>query len=155
MALPAPTRCAFPGCNGAITSVKHHITYDPEEVILLCGKHHDEITAINSVESRKYNYNQLSNRHRKSLLQQWLSGKRKAPRTHLTTAWNEQRVCMVCESRSFRKSRIYKELVCKRCGSHGDNIGTLKELQKKKDEEARRQAEIVKALAKRKRRPAR
>lgn len=156
MVLPATTRCAFPGCKGAIISDRHHITYDPEEKTCLCRKHHKEITAINSVKVRKQKYTRLSNRQRKFLLQQFLSGKLKPPRqTHLIKAWDEQRVCMVCESRSFRKSRIWKELVCKKCGSHGDNIGTLKELQAKKDEDAKRHDEIVKALAKTQKRPVR
>jgi len=137
MTLPLPSRfigstatrrCAFPGCE-AIGTEDHHITYDPEVTVRLCGKHHREITDINSVEARRYK-RILTNKHRWHLWYQWIQCKRKSPRrTHLTDAWNAGRVCLVCGSRSLRRSRTWRELVCKSCGSHGDNIGTLSELE--------------------------
>lgn len=160
MTLPAPTRftapCTFPSCE-AIGTEKHHITYNPEVTKWLCKKHHEEITAINSVEARRFKYKQLSNKHRWFLWFQWIEGKLKPRRSHLTKAWNAGLMCLGCGSRSLKYSRTWGQWQCKSCD--GCDIGTQADFEKKQAETAeyyrQLQVETDKALAKSKKRPTR
>lgn len=124
MLLPQLAKCAKPGCTTFGTE-KHHITYDPEVTVMLCQKHHEEITAINGVDARKYRRD-LSNKHRWFLYYQWRDGKRKARRSHLTRAWESGMICLHCGSRSLKYSRDWgRAWNCKTCGS--SNIGNRNE----------------------------
>ena len=56
---------------------KHHITYKPEKLALLCTKCHEAITKINTLKSRSYKkklgyYKKLSNRMRWKLWRKFL-----------------------------------------------------------------------------------
>jgi hypothetical protein len=87
--LPEPTRCSFPGCT-EFGGHQHHVTYDPEYKKPLCEKHHKEITHLNGIQSRKYNYVKLSNRFRRWIWFQWIEGKLKPRRTKLAQEWTSE-----------------------------------------------------------------
>jgi hypothetical protein len=43
--------CVVPGC-GELPVERHHVTYDPPEIVPICRNHHDEITRINGQEAK-------------------------------------------------------------------------------------------------------
>jgi hypothetical protein len=82
-------RCCFPECDQEAEH-RHHVTYSPVVIKLLCRKHHEDITIINGQQSRKNRrrtgryrseYVYLSNKHRWWIWFQWLEGKLKPRRT--------------------------------------------------------------------------
>jgi hypothetical protein len=87
--LPLPTRCCFPLCS-EFGGHQHHVTYDPECKKPLCGKHHKEITHLNGIQSRKYNYAKLTNKFRWWIWFQWIEGRLKARRTKLAQEWTKE-----------------------------------------------------------------
>ena len=78
-------RCYHPNCT-KMGEEKHHITYSPEVTVLLCKKHHVQITIINGQQARRI-HSELSNRHRWWIWYQWLSGKLHARRTERALEW--------------------------------------------------------------------
>lgn len=78
-------RCYHPNCV-SIGAEEHHITYEPPVIVLLCKKHHEQITIINGQQSRKI-HEQLSNRHRWWIWYQWLAGKIHARKTARAMAY--------------------------------------------------------------------
>lgn len=55
-------KCAVIKCSKLGTE-RHHVTYSPEVVKLLCHQHHIQITILNADEGRK-NRGSLSNKYR-------------------------------------------------------------------------------------------
>lgn len=68
---------------------RHHVTYQPEVIKLLCVKHHEEITMINGIQGRKYRRS-LSNKHRWWIWFQWIEGKLKPRRTQKAMEYIEE-----------------------------------------------------------------
>src|SRR5262249_37462839 len=52
-------------------------------------KHHKEITHLNGIQSRKYNYTKLSNRFRWWIWFQWIEGKLKVRNTKKAQEWTD------------------------------------------------------------------
>jgi len=81
--------CCYPGCI-EFGGHQHHVTYDPECKKPLCDKHHREITHLNGIQSRKYNYAKLTNKFRWWIWYQWLEGKLKPRRTRKAQEWTNE-----------------------------------------------------------------
>ena len=67
--------CTKCGCKGR---ERHHITYNPEEIALLCHKCHTDITHLNKMASRRvpkgHPYRPLSNKQRRRIWKRYLNG---------------------------------------------------------------------------------
>ena len=72
-------QCCFPSCSDSAEH-RHHVTYDPPVIKVLCEKHHKEITMLNGLQARKYR-SSLSNKQRWWIWYQWMEGKLKPRRT--------------------------------------------------------------------------
>lgn len=72
-------RCVFPGCKD-VGLHRHHITYDPDVIVTLCERHHEDITIVNGQQARKYK-RPLTDRWRWWIWHQWLEGNLKPRRT--------------------------------------------------------------------------
>jgi len=86
--LPEPTRCCFPGCT-KFGGHKHHVTYEPECTKPLCEDHHKEITHLNGIQSRKFNYVKLSTKFRWRIWFLWIRGELKPRRTKKAQEWTD------------------------------------------------------------------
>lgn len=107
--------CAKRGCQAKGTE-SHHVTYSPQVIKPLCKQHHEEITALNGVQGRKYR-TELSNKHRWFIWFQWQEGKLKPRRTWKHEQWwSSPASCPNCGSQWKRSgtSRSEREryLVC-------------------------------------------
>lgn len=89
--LPEPPRCEFPRCQ-EWSNHRHHVTYNPEVVKLLCFEHHEQITMLDGQQSRKYHYVKLSNKHRWKIWYLWTEGKLKPRCTRKALEWTESSV---------------------------------------------------------------